>query len=138
MRARHREQATAAVKTKAIAPHQEENRPSRREVLAGSAVVGTTILTGALPAAAEENLMKKTFTILHTNDMHSAFIGMSPESDYTPFTLNDDTLQKGQPKSLKEKEAIAFLRDDSQARVAFLDKVAPPVANKLFECGLIP
>ena len=47
-------------------------------------------------------------------------------------------LQKGQPKSLKEKEAIAFLRDDSQARVAFLDKVAPPVANKLFECGLIP
>jgi hypothetical protein len=47
-------------------------------------------------------------------------------------------LQKGQPKSLKEKEAIAFLRNDSQARVAFLDKVAPPVANKLFECGLIP
>ncbi len=34
--------------------------------------------------------MKKTFTILHTNDMHSAFIGLGPAADYTPFTLNDD------------------------------------------------
>jgi 5'-nucleotidase/UDP-sugar diphosphatase len=39
--------------------------------------------------------MKKTFTILHTNDMHSAFIGMGPSSDYTPFTLNDDTTRGG-------------------------------------------
>ena len=69
--------------------------PSRREVLAGSAAVGATILTGALSAAAEENRMKKTFTILHTNDMHSAFIGMGPASDYTPFTLNDDKTRGG-------------------------------------------
>jgi 5'-nucleotidase len=33
---------------------------------------------------------KITFTILHTNDLHSAFIGLGPASDYTPFTLNDD------------------------------------------------
>jgi 5'-nucleotidase len=39
--------------------------------------------------------MKKTFTILHTNDMHSAFIGMGPASDYTPFTLNDDKTRGG-------------------------------------------
>jgi 5'-nucleotidase len=39
--------------------------------------------------------MKKTFTILHTNDMHSAFIGTAPSSDYTPFTLNDDTTRGG-------------------------------------------
>jgi 5'-nucleotidase len=39
--------------------------------------------------------MKKTFTILHTNDMHSAFIGMGPHSDYTPFTLNDDATRGG-------------------------------------------
>ncbi len=32
----------------------------------------------------------KTFTILHTNDLHSSFIGMGPSSDYTPFKLNDD------------------------------------------------
>ena len=39
--------------------------------------------------------MKKTFTILHTNDMHSAFIGMGPASDYTPFTLGDDKTRGG-------------------------------------------
>jgi len=39
--------------------------------------------------------MKKTFTILHTNDMHSNFIGMGPASDYTPFTLNDDKTRGG-------------------------------------------
>jgi len=39
--------------------------------------------------------MKQTFTILHTNDMHSAFVGMGPASDYTPFTLNDDTTRGG-------------------------------------------
>jgi 2',3'-cyclic-nucleotide 2'-phosphodiesterase (5'-nucleotidase family) len=33
--------------------------------------------------------MKKTFTILHTNDLHSSFIGMGPASDYTPFSLMD-------------------------------------------------
>jgi 5'-nucleotidase/UDP-sugar diphosphatase len=39
--------------------------------------------------------MKKTFTILHTNDMHSSFIGMGPSADYTPFTLNDDATRGG-------------------------------------------
>jgi 5'-nucleotidase/UDP-sugar diphosphatase len=39
--------------------------------------------------------MVKTFTILHTNDMHSAFIGMAPAADYTPFTLNDDKTRGG-------------------------------------------
>ena len=39
--------------------------------------------------------MKKTFTILHTNDMHSSLIGMAPAVDYTPFALNDDTTRGG-------------------------------------------
>ncbi|HTP61801.1 MAG TPA: 5'-nucleotidase C-terminal domain-containing protein [Burkholderiales bacterium] len=68
---------------------------SRRRFLAGSAAAGATLLTGALPASAQEKKMKKTFTILHTNDMHSNFIGMAPSSDYTPFTLNDDQTRGG-------------------------------------------
>jgi len=39
--------------------------------------------------------MKKVFTILHTNDIHSNLIGMGPSSDYTPFTLNDDLTRGG-------------------------------------------
>jgi len=69
--------------------------PSRREVLAGSAAVGATILTRALRAGAEDTGVKTTFTILHTNDMHSAFIGMGPASDYNPFKLNADKTRGG-------------------------------------------
>jgi 5'-nucleotidase/UDP-sugar diphosphatase len=66
---------------------------SRREFLAGSAVAGATIFLSGQPAAAADG--KKTFTILHTNDLHSNLIGMSPASDYTPFALNDDTTRGG-------------------------------------------
>jgi len=45
---------------------------------------------------------------------------------------------KGEPPSEKEKMAIDFLRDDAQARKAFIDKIAAPELNKMFECGLIP
>lgn len=66
---------------------------SRREFLSVSAAVGVTLLLpGGLAAAVDG---KKTFTILHTNDMHSSFIGMGPAADYTPFTLNDDTTRGG-------------------------------------------
>ena len=66
---------------------------TRREFLAGAAGIGAAfMLPGELASAADG---MKTFTILHTNDMHASFIGMGPASDYTPFTLNDDTTRGG-------------------------------------------
>jgi 5'-nucleotidase len=66
---------------------------SRREFIATSAAAGATLcLTGSLSAAPAR---KRTFTILHTNDLHSNFIGPSPASDYTPFALNDDKTRGG-------------------------------------------
>jgi 5'-nucleotidase / UDP-sugar diphosphatase len=38
---------------------------------------------------------EKKLTILHTNDLHSHLVGFAPESDYTPFTLNDDSTKGG-------------------------------------------
>jgi len=46
--------------------------------------------------------------------------------------------QKGQPKSPEEQKAVNFLRNDPQARTEFLNKIAPPIVNKMFECGMIP
>jgi 5'-nucleotidase / UDP-sugar diphosphatase len=43
--------------------------------------------TGPETAAARRNA---TFTILHTNDIHSNLIGVGPASEYSPMTLNDD------------------------------------------------
>lgn len=45
---------------------------------------------------------------------------------------------KGQPQSEQEQRAVQFLRNDATARTEFLNKVAGPIANKLFECGMIP
>ena len=68
---------------------------SRRKLLTGGSAVAATILAGARFAAVGETAKRKTFTILHTNDLHSNFIGMGPASDYTPFTLSDDTTRGG-------------------------------------------
>jgi len=73
--------------------HTSPEPVSRREFLAGSAAVGASLLLSGDLTAAQSG--KKTFTILHTNDMHSAFIGMGPAADYTPFTLNDDQTRGG-------------------------------------------
>jgi hypothetical protein len=37
-----------------------------------------------------------------------------------------------------EHRVIELLRNDQQMRTAFLNRVAAPIANKLFECGMIP
>ncbi len=66
---------------------------TRREFLATTAAASATLcVPGSLSAAPTG---KKTFTILHTNDLHSNFIGPSPASDYSPFSLNDDKTRGG-------------------------------------------
>lgn len=66
---------------------------SRRRILVGSALGAAAVCVPAKPAVAAVG--RKTFTILHTNDLHSQFIGMGPASDYSPFTLGDDTTRGG-------------------------------------------
>ena len=50
--------------------------------------------------------------------------------------------QKSQPptrqKAQMEQRAIQLLRNDPQMRTEFLNRVAAPIVNKLFECGMIP
>jgi hypothetical protein len=42
------------------------------------------------------------------------------------------------PPSQQEKNAIQMLKSDPQMRQAFLNKIAAPIVNKMFECGMIP
>ncbi len=42
------------------------------------------------------------------------------------------------PPTAEEQRAVAFLKGDPQMRAAFISKVAAPIANKMFECGMIP
>ncbi len=44
---------------------------------------------------------------------------------------------KGKKAAVKDR-AVEMLRNDPQMRTEFLNRVAPVIANKLFECGMIP
>jgi hypothetical protein len=43
-----------------------------------------------------------------------------------------------QARPEREQQALQLLHNDPQMRAAFIDKVAAPIANKMFECGMIP
>jgi hypothetical protein len=45
---------------------------------------------------------------------------------------------KKAPPTQQQMEAIQILKNDPKMRAAFINKVAAPIANKMFECGLIP
>jgi len=61
---------------------------------------------------------------------------------YQTSSCKDLAKQKGQrptgQKAQIEQRVMELLRNDPQMRTAFLNRVAAPIANKLFECGMIP
>jgi hypothetical protein len=46
--------------------------------------------------------------------------------------------ERGQPKPPQEQELVQMLRGNPQMRTEFLNKVAGPIVNKMFECGMVP
>jgi hypothetical protein len=46
--------------------------------------------------------------------------------------------QKGEPKTAMEQEAVQTLRNNPAMREEFFRRVAVPIVNKMFECGMIP
>jgi hypothetical protein len=46
--------------------------------------------------------------------------------------------KKSQPKGPEEQRIIGMLKNDPAMRTEFLNRVAGPIANKMFECGMIP
>ena len=57
---------------------------------------------------------------------------------YQSSTCEQLWAQKQQPKSAEEQRVISLLKSDPQLRTAFTNKVAGPISNKMFDCGMIP
>ena len=61
---------------------------------------------------------------------------------YQSSSCQELIAKKSQPEPAKremmEQKAIEMLRKDPQMRTEFLNRVAGPIANKMFECGMIP
>jgi hypothetical protein len=59
---------------------------------------------------------------------------------YQTATCQQLWVEKAQktPPTPQEQKVIQFLKSDPQMRTLFINKVAAPIANKMFECGMIP
>jgi hypothetical protein len=59
---------------------------------------------------------------------------------YTSSTCEQLWMKKSEhaPPSMEEQRAITVLRNDPQMRAEFINRIAPPIANKMFDCGMIP
>ena len=57
---------------------------------------------------------------------------------YQTSTCEQLWAQKQQPKSEQEQKVIGLLKSDPQLRTEFMNKVAGPISNKMFDCGMIP
>ncbi len=57
---------------------------------------------------------------------------------YQQSTCEQLWKKRQQPPSEQEQRAIGFMRNNPDMRTYFINQVAAPIANKMFECGLIP
>jgi hypothetical protein len=61
---------------------------------------------------------------------------------YQTSSCEDLKVKKEQPPDPKQdamkQRVIGMLKSDPKMREQFLHKVAAPIANKMFECGMIP
>jgi len=45
---------------------------------------------------------------------------------------------RGKQAGLEEQKLVGLLRNDPQMRQHFFNRIAGPVVNKMFECGMVP
>jgi hypothetical protein len=61
---------------------------------------------------------------------------------YQTTSCEQLALEKSQPPTGRraeiEQRVIDMMRNDPKMRAAFINQVAGPIANKMFECGMIP
>ena len=61
---------------------------------------------------------------------------------YQSSSCQDLQQKKSQPatggREMMEEKVVEMLRKDPQMRTEFLNRVAGPIANKMFQCGMIP
>jgi hypothetical protein len=63
--------------------------------------------------------------------------GMVVEN-YKSASCEDLKGKKGGPPPQIVAAAVSFLRSNPPLRVKFINKIAAPIANKMFDCGMVP
>jgi len=89
-----------------------------------------------LPYAVAPALLIAGYALAHYPIME--MVADNVVKKYQTSTCEQLWQEKMKPKSPKEKEMVQLLRGDPQMRTAFINRIAAPVVNKMFECGMIP
>ena len=89
-------------------------------------VLAAVLLSGALPAAGGQQYPMLDMVVNKVIQK------------YQTSTCQQLAADKAAPPSDMERRAVELMRQDPKLRKAFFDKVAAPIVNKLFECGMIP
>jgi hypothetical protein len=71
-------------------------------------------------------------------DMVASKIVMKYQNSSCEQLWQERAQKQGKPKSPEEEKMIQILRTDQAMRAEFIDRIAAPIANKMFECGMIP
>ena len=58
--------------------------------------------------------------------------------DYRSMSCAQLAAKKQQPPSPQAQQVVGFLKNNPAARTEFINRVAGAIANKMFDCGLIP
>jgi hypothetical protein len=88
------------------------------------AIGGTNVTSGAAQAASQHPLL---------DQMADKVI-----QKYQTSSCQQLAQQKQEPPTPEKVKVVQFLKTDPTLRAYFINKIAGPVANKLFECGFIP
>lgn len=90
-----------------------------------------TLVAACTAALATGVVLAQQFPILDNvaNKVVQKYQGMSCEQLWA---------QKSQPKSAEEQRVIGLLKQDPAMRTEFVNRVAAPIVNKMFECGMVP
>jgi hypothetical protein len=100
----------------------------------------------------EENAMRRSFLFTMAGALLYVSVGSAQQypvmdmiankviAKYQNSTCEQLWQKKSEktPPTQEEQKAIAMLKSDPQMRAAFIDKIAAPIANKMFECGMVP
>ena len=88
-------------------------------------LLGFTLLTGAQAQGQYPMVDKIADKIVHKYQNSSCEQLWQKKSEHAP-------------PSAEEQRAVGILRNDPQMRTEFINRIAAPIANKMFECGMIP
>src|SRR5215472_11745310 len=75
----------------------------------------------------------------HAQDQHPMLDQLANKviQKYQTSSCQQLAQQKQEPPSPEKVKAVQFLKTDPTLRTYFINKIAGPIANKLFECGFI-